>query len=53
MVIGAVAYTLSAYSWMTNSFVSKDTLTILVQKVDSIDRKLDMLLDAKVHGGSE
>ena len=53
IVIGAVAYTVTAYSWMTNTFTAKDTFTILLQKVDSVDHKLDILIEKHIKEGSD
>ena len=46
LLVGVAIYSITAFSYMYDKFVSKDTMTLIKEKLDRIDLKLDQLGDS-------
>lgn len=49
LLVGVAFYSVTVFSHMYDKFVSKDTMTLIREKLDRIDSKLDKLGD-DIHG---
>lgn len=49
LVIGGVCYSLVSFAYMHATFPSKEVFSLVVDKLDRLDEKLDKVIDDRSH----